>query len=96
MAIRESEVLGGGTQTLEQFFTDLIGSVGAQVSDLSLIHDNLAIMGEQLVLEQQSISGVDPNEELVYMLQFQRSFQAAAQYIAAVDSTLDDLFRIIR
>ena len=52
-------------------------------------------LGQQLQAQQQSIAGVDPNEELIQMLNFQRSFQAAARYLSAVNDTLNDLFQTL-
>jgi flagellar hook-associated protein 1 FlgK len=59
------------------------------------VRDNLQVMHGQLQVERESISGVDPNEETVRLLQFQRSYQAAARVISTVNQTLDDLLRMV-
>ena len=55
----------------------------------------------QLQNAWDAVSGVDPNEELLEMLQYQRGFQAAAaaaaaRFVTAIDETLAELMRLIR
>ena len=38
-------------------------------------------LGQQLNNQLQSVSGVDPNEELMRLVQYQRSYQMSAQFI---------------
>ena len=53
---------------------------------------------QQLQLEntRDAVSGVDPNEELLLMLEYQRAFQAASRFVTSVDESLDELFGLIR
>jgi flagellar hook-associated protein FlgK len=52
-------------------------------------------VGQRLLAERQSVSGVDPNEELVRLLQFQRAFQMSSRYLVVVNDTLDELLRLV-
>lgn len=93
---RFREFMNGGTETLEENFQSLIGSVGARVLDLTQTQETLTVIEDNLRATRDSISGVDPNEEAVKMLQFQRSFQAAARFITTMDETMQELMNIIR
>jgi len=73
----------------------MIGDVGQQVQNLSQLQTNQSLVSQQLSAQQQSVSGVDPNEELVKMLQFQRSFQVAGEYVKTVNDTIDSLLQIV-
>jgi flagellar hook-associated protein FlgK len=42
------------------------------------------------------LSGVDINQEMLEMMQAQRSYQAAAKYLSTADQMLDDLFQLAR
>jgi flagellar hook-associated protein FlgK len=44
---------------------------------------------------RDAMSGVDPNEELTRMLQFQRHFQAGAQVLRVVHETTADLLNLL-
>lgn len=94
-AVRDLPVLADGTQTLSQSVSAMVGAVGQQVQALDQSQTNQNSLSQTLAAQQQSVSGVDPNEELVSMLQFQRSFQLASRYISAVNDSLADLFKII-
>jgi flagellar hook-associated protein FlgK len=95
LATRDASLDVLGNQTIEQYFAGLLGNIGQQIQDLTLVAGNLELLGQHLEAERAAISGVDTNEELVHMLEFQRWFQAASRYIATMDETLDELFRII-
>jgi flagellar hook-associated protein FlgK len=93
--LRDRKVLGNGSQTLNDGYAAMIGDIGAQVQQLGQQNSSLTALGQSLQANRQGVSGVDPNQELVAMLQFQRSFQMAARYVTAVNSSLDDLLKII-
>ena len=52
-------------------------------------------LGQQLAARQQSVSGVDTNQELVNLLSSQQAFQLASKYISVVNVALDSLLRIL-
>jgi flagellar hook-associated protein FlgK len=93
--LRDSTVLTNGTQTFEQYFSSVVGNIGTQVQQATQQQTAQHALGQQIQAQQQSVSGVDPNEELVQMLQYQRAFQLASKYISTVNSTLDSLMQLI-
>ncbi|MCR9116206.1 MAG: flagellar hook-associated protein FlgK [bacterium] len=82
-------------KTFEHYLADVVAGAGQQSRDYSQIRENVSLLNERLTNDRAAVSGVDPNEELVKMIQFQRSFQAAARYISAIDETLVDLMNIL-
>ena len=66
-----------------------------RVQDLSNQQTAQQALGQQLTAQQQAVSGVDTNEELTNLLQYQRSFQMASEYINVVNQTLTTLMGII-
>jgi flagellar hook-associated protein FlgK len=96
LAVRDDPFLVSGTQTAHEFFTDIIASAGTDTAEFALVQESLSATAESLAARQQGISGVDPNEEIVRMLQYQRAFQSVARYIVSVEETLDELFNILR
>lgn len=95
-ALRDRPVLNNGTQTLREFHASLVADVGIRVQELSERQAAQQDLDQQLQAQKQGISGVDPNEELVKMLQFERAFQAASRYITVVNDSLQELFNIVR
>jgi flagellar hook-associated protein 1 len=95
VAIQQTPLLANGTQTLDQFQAAMVGDIGTQVSQLNQTQNAQQALGQNLQAQQQSVSGVDPNEELVNLLQYQRGFQLASRYINIVNQTLDSLLQMI-
>ena len=95
VSLRDQATLSGGTQTFDQAYASLAGDVGARVSDLTDLQTSQKALGQQLQAQQQSVSGVDPNEELVNLLNFQRAFQIGSEYISVVSSTLNDFLQTL-
>ena len=78
----------------DRFLSDLIAGVGSEAAELT--RDVEANDANHIFLqgELDSVVGVDVNEELAKMLQYQRSYQAAARYMSTVDDLLQELFGI--
>ena len=94
LELRYEKLLDGNT--LEEYLANLMADSGGQARNLSELQENLDVVGVTLQSERQSVSGVDPNEEAVRMLQFQRAFQAAARYLVTIEETFDELYNILR
>lgn len=94
--LRDQKLLAGGTQSFEVFLANTVASIGAEVSNLTQNQDNMEVVGQALRADWLSEAGVDENEEIVRMLQYQRAFQSAARYVSAIDESLKELFNILR
>jgi flagellar hook-associated protein FlgK len=87
-------VLDGGTQTILQYYAGITGTIGSQVQQATSQQTAQQALGQQLQSQQQAVSGVDQNSQLLNMLQFQRAFQLGASYISAVNTAYDALTNI--
>lgn len=94
-SVRDLRLLANGQNTLEQFYGQLAADVGSRVQDLEDRHAAQESLGRGLEAERQSISGVDPNEELLRLVQYQRSFQLSSRFLTVVNDTLADLLRLV-
>ena len=82
--------------TLSQSLANITSGVAVQVQNLTQQQTDQSALATQLTAQQQSVSGVDPNTELVNMLQFQRGFQMSAQFISTVNQAMDSLLQILQ
>ncbi|SFI36318.1 flagellar hook-associated protein FlgK [Planctomicrobium piriforme] len=96
LSLRETKLLENGSETLEERLAAITSDVGVDVNSRQSVVDQLQSQYQQLRDQQDATSGVDPNEELLAMLQFQRSFQANARFLSSINSTLDDLLGMLR
>lgn len=88
-----ARVFGGGT-VLDQYGA-LVYQVG---SDVGAAQGQLAehkALAHQLQTRRDAISGVSIDEETVQMIQFQRSFEASARMIKAVDELLQTVLGMV-
>ena len=51
---------------------------------------------QSLSAQEQSVTGVDTNEELVHLLDYQRLVQGASKYLSVINAALDEVMNIIR
>lgn len=89
--LRTTAVLSSNTTTLEEFWR---GSVGTLAVDAELGTDSLKtqqLRMERLENERQEVSGVNIDEEMTKLMQFQRAFQGSARFISIVDDMLDTI-----
>lgn len=73
------------------FYQELIGAIGARVSEASQQRDTSQLLVQQLEQRRQAASGVNLDEETTDMLLFQKGYQAAARYIEVIDELLDTI-----
>lgn len=95
-ALQSQPILANSTQTLTQNYDSIVGNVATQVQALGTQQTSLQSLGQQLKTQQQSISGVDTNEELVNLMSFQQQFQTASEYIGTVNTALQSLFLMVQ
>ena len=94
--LRDAKLLAAGTQTLREYYTDLTGEVGLQVQSLTDQQDAQSTLDSNLIDQEQSVVGVDMNEELLNLLRYQRMVEAASRYLNVVDTTMDSILDIIK
>lgn len=74
----------------------LLGSLGAASQRASRIADNQDVMTTQVDAAKDAESGVNVDEEMVAMVQYQHAYAAAAKFLNSVNDMLDTLLNIIR
>ena len=92
--VRDQRVFSG--RTLSGEFADLAAVVGVDVKGLDDQQTAQAAVLRNLNGQEQAVTGVDTNEELVQLLQYQRMVEGASKYLSAVNTALDSLLEIIR
>jgi flagellar hook-associated protein FlgK len=81
-------------RTFVETLADMTAIIGLDVQETENQLQHLETFGERLQAERESLSGVDPAEELLYMMQVERAFQAAARFLTTVNETLGEVLRI--
>ena len=101
LALQNTNVLASpgqttASETFSGYTASMIGSIGTQVQNLTDQQTAQQSLGQSLQAQQQSVSGVNTDDEMVNLLQYQQSYQMASEYISVVNTTLSSLLNLIQ
>ncbi|MEG6521234.1 flagellar hook-associated protein FlgK [Desulfotomaculum sp. 1211_IL3151] len=82
--------------TFENYFQGLVAQVGASSKHHDHMLENQQAIGQQIEALRQSVSGVNLDEELTKVIQYQYGYQACARMLSMQDEMLDYLINRIR
>ncbi|MHC4948886.1 MAG: flagellar hook-associated protein FlgK [Planctomycetota bacterium] len=95
IAALQDEGLGDlGGLSLREFWQRSVGDLAVQTAAAQDSLDAARLVRDSLGAQLEAATGVSIDEEAINLLTFQRQFQAAARYIAAIDETLQTLLTI--
>ena len=95
LGTRNQALFAGGTLDFNAFSTSIVATIGTRVHDSTQQQETAQGLLDRITAEREGLSGVDPNEELVHMVKFQKQFEIAAKFISTVNQSLDELLRVI-
>ncbi len=88
-------VLDGGSSTLGSTVSQLVAEVGSSTRQAGTNLTAQSVLLEQSLTQQQSVSGVNLDEEAANMLRYQQAYEAAAQMITVADSMFASLLNAV-
>lgn len=80
-----------GNVTFDDKYKNFTAMLGVQAHEATRMTTNQNVLVNQLTNRRESISGVSIDEEMAYMIQFQRGYEAAARLMTTLDEMLDTL-----
>lgn len=92
--LQNKNVLSNGTVTFQGAYSQLVGQVGAKTHELDVTNTAQTSMLNEIIKQQQSISGVNLDEEAANLLRFQRAYEASAQAMKIANTMFDSLLAI--
>ena len=93
-ALQNNKTLVGGSASLEGAYAALVGSIGNKTSQLEVNQKAQANLLSQAQQAQQSVSGVNLDEEAANLLRYQQAYQAAAKLISTAQTMFDSILQI--
>ncbi|CAI2517102.1 flagellar hook-associated protein FlgK [Serratia liquefaciens] len=90
----QTKKLVDGKATFSGAYASMVSSVGNQTASAKVSATSQANIVKQLTVQQQSISGVNLDEEYGELLRFQQYYMANAQVIQTASSMFDALLNI--
>jgi flagellar hook-associated protein 1 FlgK len=95
-AIADKAVLDGGNSTLTDAYAQLVSGVGVDAQQAASGLDLQTALLNQSIASQQSVSGVNLDEEAANLVRYQQSYQAAAQVISVAGTLFDTMLSAVR
>ncbi len=93
-ALQTANTLVNGTTSFQGAYGQLIGQVGSQTRELSVVSQAQTSLLDQVTASQQAVSGVNLDEEAANLIRYQQAYQAAAKAIQIASSMFDTLLSL--
>ncbi len=94
--LRDDKVLANNSQGFQEYLSDSSAIVGNAVLDQDSQATAMKNLATNLSSQEQGVVGVDINEEMVNLLQYQRMMQAASRYLSVVNTAMDAIIGMIQ
>ncbi|AYH43085.1 flagellar hook-associated protein FlgK [Azoarcus sp. DN11] len=95
-ALQTEKVMNGNTATFQSAYGQLVSFVGNKAREVQIGERSQDAQLQQAVDAQQSLSGVNLDEEAANLIRFQQSYQAAARVMSVAGTLFDDILSISR
>lgn len=94
--IQNQPLMAGGQSSLNDYYNGVVGQVGVMAKKANSIYEHQKGIVDQLGNVRESISGVSLDEEAIKMIEFQKSYDAAARVIKVADEMFDTVLSLKR
>jgi len=86
---------GTPTDTFIQHYSATVGIVGDEKSTADSLMDHQGKVMDQIQKQREQHSGVNVDEEMMNMMDFQRNYQAASKLISTADEMMASLLQVL-
>jgi len=93
-ALQRQTTVGNGTTTFNGAYSQLVSEVGNKAMEIKVATKTQQSVTSQIKASQQSISGVNQDEETANLLMFQQMYQANAKVIQTASTIFDAILGI--
>lgn len=93
-ALQDAETLAGGTTGFQGAYAQMVADVGAQAREVKVNQDAQTVLLERAIEAQQSLSGVNLDEEAANLLRYQQAYQAAGKMIEIASRLFDTVLQL--
>lgn len=93
--MRNEKLFNGRTQTLDDYYTNMVHNLGVEIDRAQSTRNSQELMRDQLQNQREAASGVSLDEEMTNLIKYQRSFEAAAKVVKAVDDIMQTVINMV-
>jgi flagellar hook-associated protein 1 FlgK len=92
--LKNQQILGLGNATFDEYYQGIISQLSKESSSSQSIQNSQNLLLQSIQKIWESISGVNLDEEIAYLLQYQYAYQAAAKVISVASELIETLLKI--
>ncbi|MDM0118162.1 flagellar hook-associated protein FlgK [Variovorax arabinosiphilus] len=92
--LQRATIIGGRTSTFNGAYAQLVSTVGNRAMEVGVAEKTQVSVAAQIKMSQQSVSGVNQDEETANLLMFQQMYQANAKVIQTASTMFDAILGI--
>jgi flagellar hook-associated protein 1 FlgK len=92
--LMQGDVFGNSTQTINQFYSGMLGRLGVERNDAAAGLETRAFALQQLMTRQDEVMGVNLDEEIADLIRYQHTYQASARFLTTVNTMLETLLNM--
>jgi flagellar hook-associated protein 1 len=96
LGLRDTKLSALNSSSLEDYYSDLIGNVGFESATAEATLKAQAQLLAHLEHQRAAVSGVNLDEEMVNMVQYQQAFEAASRFINVINDITSILINLGR
>ncbi|MBY0440489.1 MAG: flagellar hook-associated protein FlgK, partial [Burkholderiales bacterium] len=93
-ALQSAGGLDGGASTFQTAYSSMVGRIGAVASEVKVTGSAQTEILKETRSAQQSLSGVNLDEEAANLIRFQQAYQAASKLISVSSRLFDSILEI--
>jgi len=93
-ALQSTAGLDGGASTYQVAYSTMVGRIGAVASEVKVTGGAQAEILKETKAAQQSLSGVNLDEEAANLIRFQQAYQAASKLISVSSRLFDSILQM--
>jgi len=92
--VMQGDVFGKSTQTINQYYSGMLGRLGTERNDAGAGLSTRAFALQQLMVRQNEVMGVNLDEEIASLIQYQHTYQASARFLTTINTMLETLLNM--
>lgn len=94
--LQSAKTLLGGSASYQYAYSQIVSSIGAKAREVEVGAESQTALYNQAVTAQQSLSGVNIDEEASNLIRYQQAYQASARVIDVAGRLFDEILSVSR
>jgi flagellar hook-associated protein 1 FlgK len=90
----DSTLMGGGAQTIDNFYESIVSRIGQDVADVERSQDHQTAVMTQMESAREVVSGVSLDEEMLNIIKYQAGYNAASRLCSIANEMMDTLINL--